>query len=682
MMKNLLTIALALVTTISFAQTFVSTTPENKNVVLEEFTGIYCGFCPDGHVIGQGLHDANPNDVFLINIHTGGYANPNGPSDPDFNCLYGAAIGSASGLAGYPAGTVNRATFSGISPQGSPGTTALSRGDWAAASALIMAQPSYVNLGAQASYDMSTGILTVNTETYYTSSTSNINVLHVAVVENNVPGPQSGAQNYNPGAIISGPWSPTYNHQHMFRHLMDGANGLEYNVTTAGTFVPNTHTWQMPANLAAGQSTTGYFPDLDPTNMDIIAYIAEGPGEIITGVQVEVICIFPNAYDANVTASSAADVMCSSETDIDITFRNYGNQALTSLDLTYDINGGAPATYNWIGNLASGAQETVTINNVTFIPQADQFGQPGNVVSWTASNPNGQVDQNTTNNSSVSKFSHKDMSGDVLQGIAAGNVNIDLLTDGYGSETSWEIVAEDGTILGSGGPYASNTPYNIDVAVPGNMCFEFILYDSYGDGMCCANGVGTCIVTDVNGAIIFEGDPVNLQNFSAIPTAFSTGAATGPAWECSPFGCVEGTPGLGIYMSESQCESDPTTGCYVGPTWSCDPVQGCIDVGTAGLGSYNTEQECIDDATNPCSGSTAINENSDNKFELFPNPAQDVLNIEGNFKSIEIYDVFGKLVLASDNKSEVNISSLANGSYYVNILTQDAVIKRKVTVTK
>ena len=43
MMKNLLTIALALVTTFAFAQTFVSTTP-NKNVVLEEFTGIYCGF--------------------------------------------------------------------------------------------------------------------------------------------------------------------------------------------------------------------------------------------------------------------------------------------------------------------------------------------------------------------------------------------------------------------------------------------------------------------------------------------------------------------------------------------------------------------------------------------------------------------------------------------------------------
>ena len=70
------------------------------------------------------------------------------------------------------------------------------------------------------------------------------------------------------------------------------------------------------------------------------------------------------------------------------------------------------------------------------------------------------------------------------------------------------------------------------------------------------------------------------------------------------------------------------------------------------------------------------------QFKIYPNPAQDVLSINGVFKSIEVYDVFGKLVLASDDKSEINISSLANGSYYVNILTKDAVIKRKVTIAK
>jgi hypothetical protein len=201
----------------------------------------------------------------------------------------------------------------------------------------------------------------------------------------------------------------------------------------------------------------------------------------------------------------------------------------------------------------------------------------------------------------MNKFSHKDASGDIVQGISAGNISVDITTDGYPAETSWEIVGEDGTVYGSGGPYANQGPQpTVNVAVPGNVCVEFILMDSYGDGMCCANGVGAVLVQDANGTLIFEGDPVNLQNFSSIPAAFSTGAASGPAWECSPFGCVEGTPGLGIYMSESQCESDPTTGCYVGPTWDCDPLQGCIDVGTAGLGTYNTEQECIDDISNNC----------------------------------------------------------------------------------
>ena len=566
-MKFILSILLSTICLVGIGQTFVSTTPENKNVVLEEFTGIYCGFCPDGHVIGQGIHTANPNDVFLINIHTGGYANPNGPNDPDFNTIFGSAIGNASGLAGYPAGTVNRATFSTIAPQGSAGSTALSRGDWAAASALIMAEPSEINVAAQASYDMGTGILTVNTESYFTAagSAGGYN-LHVAVVMNNVAGPQSGAQNYNPGGIIPGPWNPTYNHQHMMVHLMDGATGLEYNVVTAGTFVPNTHTWTVPAQMqGTGQgSTNGFFPDHDPTNFDVVAYVVEGAtNTIVTGFQAAVIPIFPNAYDANVTASSANNVVCVSETDIEITFRNYGSQALTSLDLTYDINGGTPATYNWTGNMASGAQETVTITNVSFSPIANVGQTPGNVVTWTASNPNGQVDQNASNNSSSSTFTHWDLSGEVLNGIDDGIINISLLTDGYGSETTWEIKAEDGTVIGSGGPYSNNTQYNETAFVNPTECFTFSLYDSYGDGMCCSNGVGSALVTDQSNNVVFEGDPINLQNFSEISVYFSTSAGSGNSWECTPFGCADVGVGLGTYATQLDCESDATTGCYI-----------------------------------------------------------------------------------------------------------------------
>jgi hypothetical protein len=587
---------------LALSQTFVSTTPENKNVVLEEFTGIYCGFCPDGHVLAQALHTAYPNDVFIIKIHTGGYANPSGPSDPDFRTIYGGAIAAASGLAGYPAGTINRSTFSSIAPQsGAPGSTALSRGDWAAAAALIMADPSEVNVAAQASYDMGTGILTVNTESYFTGAgTSGTYNLHVAVVMNNVAGPQSGASNYNPGAIIPGPWSPTYNHQQMMVHLMDGATGLAFTSSTAGTFVPNTHTWSVPAQMQGdgSGSTTGFFPDHDPTNFDVVAYITESAtNTIVTGFQAVVIPIFPNQYDANVTASSANDVICAIATDIGVTFRNYGSDTLTSLDLTYDINGGTPATYNWTGNMASGATETVSITNVSFTPQAS------NTVNWVASNPNGQVDQNLTNNTSTTSFTHWDLNGDVINGIGAGTINVSLLTDGYGSETTWDIKDESGNVLGSGGPYGNNQQINETAIVAAQECYIFTLYDSYGDGMCCTYGVGQALITDGSGNIIFEGTPTNLQNFTEIGQAFHTDGYNGMSldWECSPFGCVEGTPGLGTFFTQSQCESDPTNGCYVGPAWDCDPTVGCIDVGVGGTGTYNSEQECLDDS-NPCGG--------------------------------------------------------------------------------
>ena len=167
-MKKLLLILFCLPIFV-LSQTFVSTNPENKKVVLEEFTGIYCGFCPDGHVLGQALHTAYPNDVFLINIHAGGYANPNGPSDPDFKTVYGGAIDAASGLAGYPAGTVNRHNFPGLE-QGSSGATAMSRNNWSTAAAQILTETSPVNVATQASVDLTTGLITVDVEVYFTGT--------------------------------------------------------------------------------------------------------------------------------------------------------------------------------------------------------------------------------------------------------------------------------------------------------------------------------------------------------------------------------------------------------------------------------------------------------------------------------------------------------------------------------
>ena len=43
-MRKILSICLSIITLSLLSQNFVSTTAENKNVILEEFTGISCGF--------------------------------------------------------------------------------------------------------------------------------------------------------------------------------------------------------------------------------------------------------------------------------------------------------------------------------------------------------------------------------------------------------------------------------------------------------------------------------------------------------------------------------------------------------------------------------------------------------------------------------------------------------------
>jgi hypothetical protein len=84
--------------------------------------------------------------------------------------------------------------------------------------------------------------------------------------------------------------------------------------------------------------------------------------------------------------------------------------------------------------------------------------------------------------------------------------------------------------------------------------------------MCCQNGVGTAVVTDQNGNAIFEGDPVNLQNFTELGTYFSTGMGSNNSWECTPFGCADVGMGNGSYATQYDCESDSSnvnTPCFV-----------------------------------------------------------------------------------------------------------------------
>jgi uncharacterized ubiquitin-like protein YukD len=64
--------------------------------------------------------------------------------------------------------------------------------------------------------------------------------------------------------------------------------------------------------------------------------------------------------------------------------------------------------------------------------------------------------------------------------------------------------------------------------------------------------------------------------------------------------------------------------------------------------------------------STSVSENQDIKFNVYPNPFVDFINIEGEVKSISIFDLTGKLVLFDNSRSDnptVDVSNLDSGTY-------------------
>ena len=489
-MKKILLSAFVLGSFLTFAQTNVSTSPENKNVVIEEFTGISCPYCPDGHAIAQGIKDNNPGDVMLINIHTGGYATPQGPGT-DFNTNFGAALATNASVSGYPTGSVNR------------DGPAMSRSSWASATATQLSQPSPVNVWSEAIIDMGTNTLTVNVEIYYTGSqTVTSNKINVAVLQNNIEGPQSGGATYNPSAVLA---NGNYNHTHMLRHLITGQWGEDITNVSQGHYETRSYTWNIPSNING--------VDVDPTNLEIVTFISEGQQNIITGDYANTSLVFPNAYDANLTNTTATDIMCAvSGTDLEVTFKNYGNIALTSLDINYSINGGTTTTYPWTGNLTSGGTETVTISQISVTPINT------NNVDVSISNPNGNTDQNVANNDMSTTFSG-------MYDAPNGQISIDVTTDNYPSETSWEL-KENGVIISTGGPYSSSGPQPTTYATitPGN-CYTFIMKDSYGDGILAP---GNFKVKDVNnGTIVWGGTNSPTGNFtSEVITYFETESTT------------------------------------------------------------------------------------------------------------------------------------------------------------
>lgn len=182
--------------------------------------------------------------------------------------------------------------------------------------------------------------------------------------------------------------------------------------------------------------------------------------------------------------------LCSGSVNPIVELKNYGSTTLTSATISVSIDGSVVSTYNWTGNLASLGTETVNLPNITIASGAHTF-------EASTSNPNNQSDNNSNNDSASSSIY-----------IGDNALTLTIVLDNYPGETTWDIKDGNGTVMASGGSY-SNQPSGSTVVENiclANGCYDFTLYDSYGDGICCGYGNGSYTLTDdSNGTVLASG---------------------------------------------------------------------------------------------------------------------------------------------------------------------------------
>ncbi len=449
MKKSLLFIAAMLLAGATMAQQMVSTSVEKRNVIIEEYTGVGCGYCPDGHARANEICENNAGHAWAINIHQGGYATGSG-----YETQWGDGLAGQYSISGYPCGTVNRGSMS-------------DRGQWAGQAASIRNQDSPVNVAARATIDPMTREMVIDVEVYYTGTqTVTSNFLNVVLVQNNIIGQQSNYGNYNAEYITE---DGQYRHMHMLRDLITGQWGEELTDLDTNTLLERTYTYQIPA--AIGAVPINNFDDLE-----VIVFVSETHKNILTGTEAEKV-IGPGFY---ISSYDNGAVDCGLTFTPTVTVTNTFDMDVTAFTLTYNNE-----TIEYNTTVASGNSYVAELPTITIeAPESyAQISESGIVTINTYTMDGEEITVSAPNiEFEIANFDFY---------TAAGHFLLDFAIDRYGGEDHafWIDQSNCSTLWhtpnfsnsGSNSSPARHFFYTIDPAEAGIYILR--ITDDYGDGM-------------------------------------------------------------------------------------------------------------------------------------------------------------------------------------------------------
>lgn len=225
-----------------FSRNGTSTT---KTVVIEEFSGAWCGWCPDGTVVLDQIVNSNPNKVFPVTVHDGDAME------------FSDGIRTGFNVTAYPNGQVDRYLFSGQTK------VPHSRGAWTNNTTNRLNAFTPVDVSVASNYNSTTRAVEATVTASFVDYEAGDLRIVLEVVEDSVVGTGTGYNQVNylnsqAGHPYQGAGDPIigFVHHQVLRMLPGGAMGQAGVIpatVSPGSSYSHTFNFTLPANYRANK---------------------------------------------------------------------------------------------------------------------------------------------------------------------------------------------------------------------------------------------------------------------------------------------------------------------------------------------------------------------------------------------------------------------------------------------
>ncbi|MFT5185773.1 MAG: hypothetical protein ACI84C_002922, partial [Flavobacteriales bacterium] len=185
-------------------------------------------------------------------------------------------------------------------------------------------------------------------------------------------------------------------------------------------------------------------------------------------------------------------VTCNDVVEVNAMIMNLGETTITEVEIEVVVNDLVIDVVNATVEIAFQAQGSVEITIDENLDQID------NDITFNLLSVNNQADEDPSDNS-ASTSTTLDSDYDIITFI--------INADNYPQETSWDVYDEGmNEIIASGSLEGGTVILSEEICLNYGSCFTVTVYDSYGDGICCAYGLGDFLVQNSSGETIATND--------------------------------------------------------------------------------------------------------------------------------------------------------------------------------